>query len=32
MDNKTLKWLYDVKMSIDEIESYFADDRIDFFE
>jgi uncharacterized protein with HEPN domain len=32
MDNKTLKWLYDIKMSIDEIESYFGDDRMDFFE
>jgi uncharacterized protein with HEPN domain len=32
MDKKILKWLYDVKVSIDEINSYFIDERIDFFE
>lgn len=32
MDNKILKWLYDVKLSIDEINSYFTDGRMDFFE
>ena len=26
------KWLYDVKISIDEIESYFIDEKMDFFE
>jgi uncharacterized protein with HEPN domain len=32
MDNKILKWLYDVKVSIDEIQSYFTDEKMDFFE
>lgn len=32
MDKKILKWLYDVKVSIDEINSYFIDERMDFFE
>lgn len=32
MDKKILKWLYDVKVSIDEINSYFSDERMDFFE
>lgn len=32
MDNKILKWLYDVNASIDEINSYFIDERMDFFE
>jgi uncharacterized protein with HEPN domain len=32
MDNRILKWLYDVKMAIDEIDSYFIDEKMDFFE
>lgn len=32
MDRKILKWLYDVKVSIDEINSYFIDEKMDFFE
>ena len=32
MDKKILKWLYDVKVSIDEINSYFSDEKMDFFE
>ena len=32
MDKKILKWLYDVKVSIDEINSYFNDEKMDFFE
>ena len=32
MDRRILKWLYDVQISIDEINSYFIDERMDFFE
>jgi hypothetical protein len=32
MDNRILKWLYDVKMVIDEIDSYFIGEKMDFFE
>jgi uncharacterized protein with HEPN domain len=32
MDNKVLKWLFDVKTSIAEIDSYFANEKIDFLE
>ena len=32
MDNRVLKWLFDVKTSIDEIDSYFIDKKMDFFE
>jgi uncharacterized protein with HEPN domain len=32
MDKKVLKWLFDVKSSIDEIDSYFANEKMDFFE
>ncbi len=32
MDKRVLKWLYDVKVSIDEIDSYFINERMDFFE
>jgi uncharacterized protein with HEPN domain len=32
MDKKVLKWLFDVKTSIDEIDSYFANEKMDFFE
>lgn len=31
MDERILKWLFDVKMAIDEIESYFIDEEKDFF-
>ena len=31
-DNKISKWLYDIKTSIDEINSYFIDEKMDFFE
>ncbi|OHX65580.1 HepT-like ribonuclease domain-containing protein [Flammeovirga pacifica] len=31
MDNRIQKWLFDIKISIDEIESYFATERKDFF-
>ncbi|WP_460546456.1 HepT-like ribonuclease domain-containing protein, partial [Echinicola sediminis] len=30
MDERILKWLYDVKIAIDEIESYFEDREKDF--
>ncbi len=32
MDERILKWLYDIKISIKEIESYFSDNSFDFFE
>lgn len=32
MDEKVLKWLYDVKVSIDEINSYFINEKMDFSE
>lgn len=32
MDKKVLKWLYDVKVSIDEINSYFSNEEMDFLE
>ncbi|MFV8354067.1 DUF86 domain-containing protein [Flavobacterium sp.] len=32
MDKKILKWLYDVKVSVDEINSYFNYEKMDFFE
>jgi uncharacterized protein with HEPN domain len=31
MDERILKWLYDVKFSIDEIDSFFMDEEKDFF-
>ncbi len=31
MDERILKWLFDVKMAIDEIDSYFIDEEKDFF-
>lgn len=31
MDDRILKWLYDIKMSIDEINSYFEKEEKDFF-
>ena len=32
MDERILKWLYDIKVAIEEIESYFENQKIDFFE
>jgi uncharacterized protein with HEPN domain len=32
MDDKLLKWVYDIKVAIDEIESYFINEKRDFFE
>lgn len=32
MDERIEKWLYDVKLSIEEIESFFPKSRYDFFE
>lgn len=32
MDERILKWLYDIKISINEIESFFEDKNYDFFE
>lgn len=31
MDERILKWLYDIKMSIDEIDSFFEESEKDFF-
>lgn len=31
MDERILKWLFDVKMAIDEIDSYFLNQQKDFF-
>ncbi len=31
MDEKILKWVYDVKIAIDEIDSYFVNKERDFF-
>ena len=30
MDERILKWLFDIKMAIDEIESYFINESKDF--
>jgi uncharacterized protein with HEPN domain len=32
MDKRILKWLFDVKVAIDEIESYFIKEQMDFSE
>ena len=32
MDERILKWLFDVKMSIDEIDSFFESKQKNFFE
>ena len=32
MDKRILKWLFDVKVAIDEINSYFIDEKMDFLE
>lgn len=31
MDERILKWLYDIKMSIQEIDSFFIENEKDFF-
>jgi len=31
MDERILKWLFDIKLSIDEIESFFGNEEKDFF-
>ena len=31
MDERVLKWLYDIKLAINEIESYFDGQKRDFF-
>ena len=32
MDDRVLKWLFDIKFSIDEIEGYFVGSKKDFFQ
>ncbi len=32
MDERILKWLYDIKISIKEIDDFFKDEKKDFFE
>lgn len=32
MDERILKWFYDIKLSIDEIESFFENDSKEFLE
>ncbi len=32
MDERILKWLYDIKFSIDEIDSFFENIKFDFIE
>lgn len=32
MDERILKWLYDIKLAIDEIDSFFHDNPKDFFQ
>ena len=31
MDNRILKWLYDIKIAIEEIDSFFENEPNDFF-
>lgn len=31
MDERILKWLFDVKIAIDEIDSFFIEEKKDFF-
>lgn len=31
MDERILKWLYDIKLCIDEIDSFFKEEEKDFF-
>lgn len=32
MDERVLKWLYDIKAAIEEIDSYFVNTKKDFFD
>lgn len=32
MDNKILKWLYDIKLAVEEIDGYFEKREKDFFQ
>ncbi len=32
MDERILKWLYDVKLAIEEIDSFFEEEKYNFFE
>jgi uncharacterized protein with HEPN domain len=32
MEDRILKWLYDIDTAINEIESYFVNEKMDFFE
>lgn len=32
MDERILKWLFDIKFAIDEIDSYFENEERNFFE
>ncbi len=32
MDEKTLKWLYDIKLAIEEIDGYFENNEMNFYE
>ncbi len=32
MDDRVLKWLFDIKFSNDEIEGYFVGSKMDFFQ
>jgi uncharacterized protein with HEPN domain len=32
MDERILKWLFDIKFAIDEIDSYFGNEERNFFE
>lgn len=32
MDERVLKWLYDIKFAIEEIDSYFLDEKFNFFD
>jgi hypothetical protein len=31
MDERVLKWLYDIQLAIQEIETFFGEDEKDFF-
>ena len=31
MEDRILKWLYDIKLSVEEIDSFFIDEKMDFF-
>lgn len=32
MDERTLKWLYDIRIAMEEIDGYFENSERDFFE